>query len=1157
MEDGGEQANVEIEDGEAVVGNSQGVKLFGGAHAKNVSSRGFMAYGAGHKEKNTAGSEGIPMGSEESVNVASKRITEKGWPVGKKYGQSQAADVKPILAYFEKAEQNPNDRFLNDENTKKMLDDELAYLEQQQNEGRFMKGLHGLLKKKDRDFGNIMDYIIKENPNDAQAVMGGEQAIPGAIDQQGMMASQQRQETPADPKMNPGMPGQSPPVARYGGRANYQLGGDADPSRMTPQQRYEYNMRNNKYQMGGAVPPEMMQAQMGAAGPVDPMGMQGMPMDPSMMGGGMGSSLPPELLAAQGQGVDPMQEMAMAQEAGMGMDPAMQEAGVEGETEAMPDQTGIGMQVAQQVMTALPNVLAITPEEAAANPNDIFSEGFEKELLQLGMPMEEVKQVHVSELHTGKIGEILGQMLQDASPAGKEPGALTAGAMLPEEAIQGAGMEEMAMQAMPQEGMGQEGIPPGMESQVPPEMMQEQAMAEVQQMMAYGGRPKFQGDKDEETIRLAHESLEQYAKSKDFKNLPYHPKYPFDIYDMAKSGMHGSDFIDGAVTENNYAEANSLRDYLLRQKESGQDLRFINKAPVDTRNLQNKDFEFDEAWYKKAIENSNEEQRNKFNQQLRGFNQAKEEKKLSRLIHGGRNGQGYPDWKFQRSKYINNNWRPTFQDGRRTPGQMDIAMAQQRSEQDVSDVPNINIQSIDPASFESAVPNPQLTGPSYLEQFYTPSFLMKQNLPYKGFETRFSRNEYDIPIPETTKTDPKELKTRAPYITESEDYSSLGIKAGKTASGRDKALHENVANTLKGMFKGQEATGDPSSKGILTTQGRQYFAMQGMTPDAMDALTYENLPTSEAWKKYIGPEMARKYKTLKREGEGAAIMNKIKRTKYKNPMFATIDILSDALEGGKNFIGLEKEVKEHINDFLQSPSGHGITKEDLTHNKAEIAKKFNEYNTSAVNKHKYEKYYDIVNAYGSGVEQSKTKEQLMGIKSKTTKKHVPLETEVIDYGKKGKGMSFAQAFAHNRKIGAVVFDWDGKTYTTKRTSELTPKEKAAYERAKKRPKPSKPPKPWSTPPGTGEIPGEESAFAKQATGEGVTRQPVAPKTGKYKGGFDIQHTERELVPLGQKAYGGRVSGLRNGQYVKFRKGGRTISGTVTDWDEETGDFRVV
>ena len=72
------------------------------------------------------------------------------------------------------------------------------------------------------------------------------------------------------------------------------------------------------------------------------------------------------------------------------MDPAMQEAGVEGETEAMPDQTGIGIQVAQQVMAALPNVLAITPEEAAANPNDIFSEGFEKELLQLGMPMEEV-----------------------------------------------------------------------------------------------------------------------------------------------------------------------------------------------------------------------------------------------------------------------------------------------------------------------------------------------------------------------------------------------------------------------------------------------------------------------------------------------------------------------------------------------------------------------------------------------------------------------------------------------------------------------------------------------------------------------------------------------------------------------------------------------
>jgi len=386
--------------------------MFGGASASKVSSKGFLANGARHGQKNAGGTEGIPMKTDESVYIASAKITEKGFPAGKKYGKSQADDMKPYMKYFSKAENNPRDRYLNDPKAKAMLEEELSMMEQRQNEGRFMKGLHDLLKKKGREFGSVMDFIMQENPNEAETLAGNDQQAVANLELPQLAASQQPAEMPAQPDLNqPSPPQNGVPIQRnggfmprrnraYGGGINdrgfpdfkyqdnivMQLGGNSyqDPSRLSPKDRHTYNVENNigedmspysrrSYQEGG-----MMEAE----------------MNPALQ-----------------------EEQAMQLPETTPQD--MQEVDSVGN-----DSMNIGAQVAQQVMEMIPNALKpLSPEQLQGNPTDIFSEGFEKELLQQGISMEEIKNTPLNNLHTGKIGQVLGQLIEQNSDPNQDLGS--------------------------------------------------------------------------------------------------------------------------------------------------------------------------------------------------------------------------------------------------------------------------------------------------------------------------------------------------------------------------------------------------------------------------------------------------------------------------------------------------------------------------------------------------------------------------------------------------------------------------------------------------------------------------------------------------------------------------------------------------------------
>lgn len=209
-QDGGEAIQTEIEGGETVTGTPDDVALYGGAKATNVSSRGFKVNGADHGEKNEGGTEGVPFDSEDSKFISSKRLTLNGHPAGKKYGQSVASHTNKILSYFNKAESNPQDRFLNDPIVKAELDQRLKEIENKAMEGKSMKEIADYLKKPDRDFNELMNLITQLNPNDATALMQGQSAQDQEMFAQ-MMGSQGQVPDPS------GLPPSQPQMMRNGG----------------------------------------------------------------------------------------------------------------------------------------------------------------------------------------------------------------------------------------------------------------------------------------------------------------------------------------------------------------------------------------------------------------------------------------------------------------------------------------------------------------------------------------------------------------------------------------------------------------------------------------------------------------------------------------------------------------------------------------------------------------------------------------------------------------------------------------------------------------------------------------------------------------------------------------------------------------------------
>ena len=203
LQDGGE-ANVEVESGEAIMADPRGLTLHGGAWSENESPVGMMVKGAEHGEKNAAGTEGIPVSfNDKSANpdgafVYSKYLTTDG-KLAKGKGDtprdSVAGKVKPLLKYAEKlTKEKMNDKYYNNPVAMQAIQEEMQYLKDRAMEGKFMHGLNKMLTKKDRNFNEIMDYIVSNNPNsEAQTVEG-----VGGVEQMNALAN-----NPNVPPMNP------------------------------------------------------------------------------------------------------------------------------------------------------------------------------------------------------------------------------------------------------------------------------------------------------------------------------------------------------------------------------------------------------------------------------------------------------------------------------------------------------------------------------------------------------------------------------------------------------------------------------------------------------------------------------------------------------------------------------------------------------------------------------------------------------------------------------------------------------------------------------------------------------------------------------------------------------------------------------------------
>lgn len=324
MEDGGE-ANVEIEDGEAVIGNPQGMTLHGGAKSNTESPMGMMVSGAEHGQKNAAGTEGIPVSfhkpslNPEGAYIGSKYLRPDGRLAtgkGKTPRDSVAGHMKKPLEYISKAEESmKGDRYFNNPIAIQAAKEELAYQKDRAEEGKFMHGLNKVLKQKDRKFGDVIGYIKENNPNNEASTIEGvdmaqvqqesqnKQGIPTPAEagmmplpkspEEVMMAQSQGQGMPMGMKAEMPQMGQpQQPQPMMGQRGGYFNSYETDPQlynedyndlQLNNTINNTFMRKGGYYQDGGMMPGQPMPPQQPM--PMEqPMGGQEQPMDE--MGGG-------------------------------------------------------------------------------------------------------------------------------------------------------------------------------------------------------------------------------------------------------------------------------------------------------------------------------------------------------------------------------------------------------------------------------------------------------------------------------------------------------------------------------------------------------------------------------------------------------------------------------------------------------------------------------------------------------------------------------------------------------------------------------------------------------------------------------------------------------------------------------------------------------
>lgn len=158
------QPNVEIEDGEIVLGNPAATSYSGNAYPSLVSPFAAKYNGDKHGvDSDGDGMEGIPLKAQDGDYVGSDYLGLDGKRAGKN-NPSVAKEMTPAVEFLNKADENSQDAYRNNQPA---IEHHLRMLSEMKNkaeQGKFMEELGKMLKQKDRNLDQVLDYIANELP---------------------------------------------------------------------------------------------------------------------------------------------------------------------------------------------------------------------------------------------------------------------------------------------------------------------------------------------------------------------------------------------------------------------------------------------------------------------------------------------------------------------------------------------------------------------------------------------------------------------------------------------------------------------------------------------------------------------------------------------------------------------------------------------------------------------------------------------------------------------------------------------------------------------------------------------------------------------------------------------------------------------------------
>lgn len=300
--------NVEIEDGEILLGNPGSVTKYGNATTSLNSKFASKFHGDKHgQDTDKDGMEGIPLNSDSGY-IASNYLGMDGRVVkkqkGGKSGKTVADEMTPLVNYLHEAEQNSEDIYKSNPVAIKQVLNQLENMKNTAEQNKFRRELEKMVKNDEVPLEDVLSFIQQNAP--------AEDMSPEQLEALNSMMPEQPQQMPAE------MPMGKNGLNMY--RNKYQMGGMP-----TPQDEQQPNPSSDK----------MMQLMQQAQQQVNPTINPAMEnLDPEVQQ--MFSQLPPDVQQQIMQMppdqieiaiMNAFQQMQSGQQE-QGMDPAMQEQGM-------------------------------------------------------------------------------------------------------------------------------------------------------------------------------------------------------------------------------------------------------------------------------------------------------------------------------------------------------------------------------------------------------------------------------------------------------------------------------------------------------------------------------------------------------------------------------------------------------------------------------------------------------------------------------------------------------------------------------------------------------------------------------------------------------------------------------------------------------------